>query len=68
MDRSPQDPRSSGQGTGESPNCPIYIDGEHAMTLRGNYDELAAAFQKLVDDYVARRYPKTTSGVVLQKA
>src|SRR6476660_6244216 len=33
-------------GTGESPNCPIYIDGEHAMTLRGNYDELAAAFQK----------------------
>ena len=44
-------------GTGESPNCPVYIDGEHATTLRGNYDELAAAFQALVDDYVTRRYP-----------
>jgi (E)-4-hydroxy-3-methylbut-2-enyl-diphosphate synthase len=55
-------------GTGESPNCPIYIDGEHAMTLRGNYDELAAAFQKLVDDYVDRKYPTTTSTVTLQDA
>jgi (E)-4-hydroxy-3-methylbut-2-enyl-diphosphate synthase len=44
-------------GTGESPNCPVYIDGEHAMTMRGTYDELAAAFQKLVDDYVDRKYP-----------
>jgi (E)-4-hydroxy-3-methylbut-2-enyl-diphosphate synthase len=44
-------------GTGESPNCPVYIDGAHATTLRGNYDELAAAFQALVDDYVTRRYP-----------
>ena len=39
-------------GTGEAPQCPIYIDGEHVTTLRGTYDELAAAFQKLVDDYV----------------
>src|ERR1700752_441679 len=39
-------------GTGEAPNCPVFIDGEHATTLRGTYDELAAAFQKLVDDYV----------------
>jgi (E)-4-hydroxy-3-methylbut-2-enyl-diphosphate synthase len=44
-------------GTGEAPNCPIYIDGEHATTLRGTYDELAAAFQQLVDEYVATRYP-----------
>jgi (E)-4-hydroxy-3-methylbut-2-enyl-diphosphate synthase len=44
-------------GTGESPNCPIFIDGVHATTLRGNYDELAVAFQKLVDDYVERKYP-----------
>jgi (E)-4-hydroxy-3-methylbut-2-enyl-diphosphate synthase len=44
-------------GTGESPNCPVYIDGKHATTLRGNYDELAAAFQTLVDDYVTHRYP-----------
>src|SRR5688500_12918699 len=44
-------------GTGESPNCPIFIDGVHAETLRGTYDELAAAFQKLVDDYVETKYP-----------
>jgi (E)-4-hydroxy-3-methylbut-2-enyl-diphosphate synthase len=43
-------------GTGESPNCPVFIDGEHATTLRGNYDELADAFQRLVDDYVERTY------------
>jgi len=44
-------------GTGEAPNCPVYIDGEHVTTLRGTYEELAAAFQKLVDDYVDRKYP-----------
>jgi (E)-4-hydroxy-3-methylbut-2-enyl-diphosphate synthase len=43
-------------GTGESPNCPVFIDGQHALTLRGTYDELALAFQKLVDDYVERKY------------
>jgi (E)-4-hydroxy-3-methylbut-2-enyl-diphosphate synthase len=43
-------------GTGESPNCPVFIDGRHATTLRGNYDELAAAFQLLIDEYVARTY------------
>ena len=42
-------------GTGEAPNCPIYIDGEHVTTLRGTYEELAAAFQRLVDDYVETR-------------
>src|SRR6188768_4320353 len=45
-------------GTGESPNCPVFIDGVHATTLRGTYDELALAFQQLIDDYVATRYPK----------
>jgi (E)-4-hydroxy-3-methylbut-2-enyl-diphosphate synthase len=43
-------------GTGEAPNCPIYIDGEHVTTLRGTYEELAAAFQQLVNDYVQTRY------------
>jgi len=43
-------------GTGEAPNCPIYIDGRHVTTLRGSYEELAAEFQRLVDDYVATRY------------
>jgi (E)-4-hydroxy-3-methylbut-2-enyl-diphosphate synthase len=44
-------------GTGEAPNCPIYIDGQHVKTLRGTYEELSRAFQALVDDYVARTYP-----------
>jgi len=43
-------------GTGEAPNCPVYIDGVHATTLRGTYEELAAAFQQLLDDYVAQKY------------
>jgi (E)-4-hydroxy-3-methylbut-2-enyl-diphosphate synthase len=45
-------------GTGEAPNCPVYVDGEHFTTLRGTYDELATAFQHLLDDYVERKYPK----------
>ena len=45
-------------GTGEAPNCPVYIDGEHYTTLRGNYDELAAAFQTLLDDYVDKTYSR----------
>ncbi len=43
-------------GTGESPNCPVFVDGKHFTTLRGNYDELSEAFRKLVDDYVETRY------------
>ena len=45
-------------GTGEEPSCPVFIDGRHAVTLRGSYDELADAFQRLVDDYVAATYAK----------
>ena len=45
-------------GTGEAPNCPIFIDGQHVSTLRGTYNELAAAFQKLVDDYVDSTYAR----------
>ena len=45
-------------GTGESPRCPVYIDGQHFTTLEGNYDELSAAFQTLLDDYVETKYHK----------
>ena len=45
-------------GTGEAPNCPVFIDGQHVKTLRGTYDELAARFQRLVDEYV-RQYAVT---------
>ena len=49
-------------GTGESPNCPVYIDGQHFTTLRGSYDELAVAFRDLVDNYVSTRYKKREKG------
>src|SRR5687767_8135058 len=47
-------------GTGEAPNCPVFIDGVHATTLKGNYEELALAFQKLLDDYVDAKYTRKT--------
>ena len=43
-------------GTGESPAAPVYIDGEHCLTLRG--DNIAAEFKALVDTYVAQHYGK----------
>ena len=49
-------------GTGEAPNCPVYIDGEHRHTFRGSYDELATQFQALLDEYVATKYPIKTVG------
>jgi len=45
-------------GTGEAPHCPVYIDGTHATTLRGTYEELASGFRALVDNYVETRYPR----------
>ena len=45
-------------GTGEAPNCPVFIDGVHVDTFRGTYEELAAAFQRLIDEYVERKYPR----------
>jgi (E)-4-hydroxy-3-methylbut-2-enyl-diphosphate synthase len=45
-------------GTGEEPSCPIYIDGHHVKTLRGTYDELAAEFRQIVDDYIEGKYAR----------
>ena len=41
-------------GIGESPAAPIYIDGEKAMTLRG--DNIAKEFTVIVDNYVTEKY------------
>ena len=43
-------------GTGESPAAPVFIDGEKAMTLRG--DHIAQDFQRIVEDYIATRFGK----------
>ena len=45
-------------GTGEAPACPVFVDGKKFTTLKGSTEELSAAFQALVDDYVATRYPR----------
>ncbi|HKI86213.1 MAG TPA: flavodoxin-dependent (E)-4-hydroxy-3-methylbut-2-enyl-diphosphate synthase [Thermoanaerobaculia bacterium] len=45
-------------GTGEAPTCPVFVDGEKFTTLRGSYGELADAFEKIVDEYVASKYPR----------
>lgn len=41
-------------GTGEQPVAPVFIDGAKAHTLRG--ETIAEDFQKLVEDYVERRF------------
>ena len=41
-------------GNGESPAAPVFIDGEKAMTLRG--DNIASEFVGILDDYVSRKY------------
>ena len=46
-------------GTGERPVAPVYEDGEKTVTLKG--DDIAGDFQRLVEAYVARRYPRRTA-------
>jgi (E)-4-hydroxy-3-methylbut-2-enyl-diphosphate synthase len=41
-------------GTGESPAAPVFIDGQRALTLRG--ERIAEEFQALVEAYVERRF------------
>lgn len=41
-------------GTGERPIAPVYIDGEKAMTLKG--DHIAEEFQSIVNQYVESHY------------
>ena len=41
-------------GTGEAPAAPVFIDGEKAMTLRG--EGIAQEFQGIVESYVQRRW------------
>ena len=41
-------------GTGEAPAAPVFIDGEKAMTLRG--EGIAKEFQQVVESYIAKRF------------
>jgi (E)-4-hydroxy-3-methylbut-2-enyl-diphosphate synthase len=41
-------------GTGEAPAAPVFIDGEKALTLRG--DNIAQEFHALVERYIEKRF------------
>ncbi|MFQ5745911.1 MAG: flavodoxin-dependent (E)-4-hydroxy-3-methylbut-2-enyl-diphosphate synthase [Gemmatimonadota bacterium] len=41
-------------GTFEEPSAPVYVDGEHRVTLRG--DRIVAEFIEILDGYVASRF------------
>ncbi len=41
-------------GTGEAPAAPVFIDGEKALTLRG--EGIAREFQTVVENYIEKRY------------
>ena len=46
-------------GTGEAPAAPVFIDGEKAMTLRG--EGIADEFHKVVEAYIERRFGSVTA-------
>jgi (E)-4-hydroxy-3-methylbut-2-enyl-diphosphate synthase len=41
-------------GTGEAPAAPVFIDGQKAMTLRG--EGIAQEFQQIVENYIEKRF------------
>jgi (E)-4-hydroxy-3-methylbut-2-enyl-diphosphate synthase len=41
-------------GTGEAPAAPVFIDGEKALTLRG--DNIAGEFHQIVENYIEKRF------------
>lgn len=45
-------------GTGEAPAAPVFIDGEKALTLRG--DNIAAEFHQIVENYIEKRFGAAT--------
>jgi (E)-4-hydroxy-3-methylbut-2-enyl-diphosphate synthase len=44
-------------GTGEAPAAPVFIDGEKALTLRG--DNIAAEFHQIVENYIEKKFGVT---------
>jgi len=45
-------------GTFEEPKAPVYVDGEHVATLRG--DRIAEEFEAILEAYVAQRFGRAT--------
>ena len=43
-------------GTFEEPSAPVYVDGEHFTTLRG--DNIGGEFMKILNEYVVKNYSR----------
>jgi (E)-4-hydroxy-3-methylbut-2-enyl-diphosphate synthase len=48
-------------GSGEAPAAPVFIDGEKAMTLRG--DNIAQEFHQIVETYIEKRFGEAPSAM-----
>lgn len=50
-------------GTFEEPKAPVYVDGEHRVTLSG--DNIGREFRKMLDDYIMNRFgnKQETAGI-----
>ena len=44
-------------GTGEAPAAPVFIDGQKALTLRG--DNIAREFHQIVETYIEKRFGRS---------
>ncbi len=48
-------------GTFEEPKAPVYVDGEHRVTLKGDF--IAEEFKRILDEYVESHYPARAPAV-----
>ena len=46
-------------GTFEEPKAPVYVDGEHYKTLKG--EGIGAEFRKILDNYIQKNYSKNST-------
>ncbi|MEP0320494.1 flavodoxin-dependent (E)-4-hydroxy-3-methylbut-2-enyl-diphosphate synthase [Bauldia litoralis] len=53
-------------GTGEQPAAPVFVDGKKAATLRGA--NIADDFQKMVADYIERRFGQPSAAAATADA
>ncbi len=52
-------------GTGEAPAAPVFIDGEKALTLRG--EGIPQQFQVLVENYIEKRFGATATATATDR-
>ncbi|HRZ18374.1 MAG TPA: 4-hydroxy-3-methylbut-2-en-1-yl diphosphate synthase, partial [Candidatus Hydrogenedentes bacterium] len=44
-------------GNGETPVCPVFVDGQKACSLSGDIAGVTERFLAMVEDYVRAHYP-----------